>query len=108
MVPGFVLLGAVAILFQVGVIAAFYGYLRSRHRPADTAERGRAEALFAGGIFLTALGQFAAIGAIGSLRVSPLLSFEQALLVQDAGLLLAGVGYVGVIAGAVLYPKSGA
>lgn len=102
MVPGFVPLGPLAVPFQVLVIAGFYGYLRCRHPVGRPATPTRVVRLLAGGAALAALGQVVALGAIGSLRVSPLLSFERALLAGDAGLAVALVGYLGVGAGFVV------
>lgn len=107
MVPGFVLLGLLAVLFQVVVIAGLYGYLRYRHPVGRPETRTRVVRLLGGGAALAALGQVVALGAIGSLWVSPLLSFERALLVQDAGLAVALVGYLGVGAGFVVHGRAG-
>lgn len=106
MVPGFVQLGALAVLAQLVVIGGFYGYLRLRHTVPSVTRR-RIAVTLVGGSALAALGQLAALGAIGSLQVSPALSFEQAMLVQDAGLALALLGYTGVFAGFGWYWTAG-
>lgn len=106
MVPGFVQLGALAVLLQLVVVGVFYGYLRVRHPVADPAARRRVVGVLAGGSTLVALGQLAALGAIGSLQVRPLLSVRQALLVQDVGLLVALVGYLGLVAGVVMHGRA--
>ncbi|WP_336135493.1 hypothetical protein [Natronomonas amylolytica] len=106
MVPGFVQLGLIALLFQLAVIGGFYGYLRYRHPVGDSMARRRVLKVLAGGVCLLAIGQAAAIGSVGSLWVSPLLSFEQALLIKDAGLLLTLVGYIVVFAGVVIHSRT--
>jgi hypothetical protein len=105
-VPGFVQLGLLALLFQLAVIGGFYGYLRHQHPIDDSTARRRVLKVLAGGTCLLAIGQAAALGSVGSLRVSPLLSFEQALLIQDAGLLLTLVGYIVVFAGFVIHSRA--
>ncbi|MEF8807443.1 hypothetical protein [Natronomonas sp.] len=106
MVPGFVQLGLIALLFQLTIIGGFYGYLRYRHPVGDPSARWRVLKILAGGTCLLAIGQTAALGAVGSLRVTPLLSFEQALLVQDAGLVVTLVGYLVVFAGFVIHSRA--
>ncbi|QLD86902.1 hypothetical protein HWV23_14595 [Natronomonas halophila] len=106
MVPGFVQLGLIALLFQLTIIGGFYGYLRYRHPVADSSTRRRVMKVLAGGACLLAIGQAAALGALGSLMVTPLLSFEQALFIQDAGLFLTLVGYIVVFAGFVLHSRA--
>jgi hypothetical protein len=100
--PGFVLLGGLAVATQLVVIAGVYGYLRYR-RPVP---HQRTAALLLGGSLCVAFGQLAALGAVGSLRVSPFLSLHEAVLIQKVGLLVAGVGYVGVFAGFVTYSRN--
>ena len=99
--PGFVRLGLLAVAAQVAVVVAVHASLGSR-LPGSDADRRRSARLLFGGIGVAALGQLAALGAIGSLRVTPLLSFETALLVQDVGLLVTGVGHAGVLVGLVV------
>lgn len=105
MVPGFVQLGVIAVLFQLLGIGGFYGYLRYRHPVETTGTRRRVVRILGGGAALTALGQLVALSATGSLRVAPLLSLRQAMIVQDAGLLVAVVGYGGVVAGFVIQSR---
>lgn len=106
MIPGFVQLGLLAVLFQLAVIGGFYGYVRYRNSISDVTTRRRVVKILAGGGCLLAVGQAAALGAIGSLRTSPWLSFEQALFVQDAGLLVTLVGYLVVFAGFVIHGRA--
>lgn len=106
MVPGFVQLGLLALVFQLLIIGGFYGYLRYRNPVADSKTRQRVRRVLAGGVCLLAVGQASALGAVGSLRVTPLLSFEQALLIQDAGLLITLVGYLVVFAGFVIHSRA--
>ena len=103
MIPGFVQLGIVAILFQGVVIAGFYGYLRWRHPVPDAESRGRAKRLLLGGLVLVIFGQFAAFGAIGSLRVTPLFSLRQAIRIQNTGLLVTLIGYGVLVVGFAPY-----
>lgn len=105
MVPGFVQLGVIAVLLQLLGIGGFYGYLRYRHPVTTAATRRRVVRILGGSAALTALGQLVALSAIGSLRVAPLLSLRQAMIVQDAGLLVAVVGYGGVVAGFVIQSR---
>jgi len=100
--PGFVRLGLLAVAAQVVLAAAVHAYLGYRHPVTNPVSRRRATGLLVGGVVIAALGQLTALGAIGSLRVTPLLSFETALVVQDAGLLVAGIGYVAVVVGLVV------
>jgi hypothetical protein len=106
MLPGFVHLGLLAVAAQVVLVGAVNTYLGYRRPVEDPVRRRRSAGLLFGGIGIAALGQLAALGAIGSLRVTPLLSFETALAVQDAGLLATGVGYVGVIGGLVVRARA--
>jgi hypothetical protein len=100
--PGFVRLGLLAVATQVVFVGGTHIYFGYRHPVDDAVSRRRSTGLLFGGVGVAALGQLAALGAIGSLRVTPLLSFETALALQDAGLLVTGVGYVGVLAGLVV------
>lgn len=106
MVPGFVQLGIGAVLVQLLVLGGLYGYLHHRHPVTDATARRRTATALVAGTTLAMLGQLATLGAMGVLHVSPLLSFEQALLVQELGLLCAVGGYVGVGAGLVLHSKA--
>lgn len=106
MVPGFVQVGLIAVAFQLLIVGGFFGHLRRRRRITDPVARRRVVGIVAFGAVLTALGQLAALGALGSLWVSPALSFEQALLVQDSGLLAAFVGYLVVFAGFVVHGRA--
>jgi hypothetical protein len=105
-IPGFVQLGLLAVLFQLAVIGGFYGYVQYRRPVTDSEAWWRAVKTLAGGICLLAVGQAAALGALGSLRTSPFLSFEQALFIQDAGLLVTLVGYLVVFAGFVIHGRA--
>lgn len=105
-IPGFVQLGALAVLFQLLVVVGFHGYLRYRHPIADPEVRRRVVRVLVGGGGLVAFGQLAALGAVGSLWVTSLLSLEQALVVQDAGLLITLVGYLGIFAGFVVHGRA--
>ena len=106
MVPGVVRLGVLAVLFQLLVVAGFYGYLAWRNPVPDAGERTRAGRLVAGGAALVAVGQLAGLGAVGSLRTSPLLSFDRATSVANGGLVVALIGYVAVGAGFVVYGRA--
>jgi len=106
MIPGFVQLGVLAVLFQLAIIAGFYGYLRWRHPAPHPEVQTHANWTLGAGIVLTILGQFAGLAAVGSLRTVPLLSFQQAMFVQNAGLVVAIIGYLVIIAGFVLYSRS--
>lgn len=90
----------------MSVVAGLYGYRRWRN-PAPPAEtRLRVNRILGSGTLLVVLGQFAALGAVGSLRVAPLLSLQQAFLVTDAGLVIVLVGYLAIVAGFVLYGRA--
>lgn len=106
MIPGFVQLGLLALAFQLLIIGGFYGYLRYQSPVTDSNTQRRVRNVLVGGICLLAAGQAAALGAVGSLRVTPLLSFEQALFVQDAGLFITLVGYLAVFAGFVIHSRA--
>lgn len=101
MVPGFVLFGSLAILFQLLIIGGIYWYVQRRQSLADSAVRSRVRWFVFGGMSLVGVGQFLALGSIGSLRIVAILTPRQALLVQDAGLLVAVVGYLLVSVGFV-------
>lgn len=106
MVPGFVTLGAIAILAQILVIAAVYRYLQRRRQVAQSLARRRVRRLVFSGTFLIGIGQSLAIGAVGSLRVAAVLTLREAFLAQDIGLVLAFLGYLLVIVGFVAHARS--
>lgn len=106
MIPGFVQLGVLATLFQVAIVVGFYGYLRWRSSDPPAGTRSRVNRILGCGILLVVLGQFGALGAVGSLRIAPLLSLQQAFLVTDAGFVVMLLGYVVIVAGFVLYGRS--
>jgi hypothetical protein len=101
MVPGFVLLGAAAVLGQLLIIVAIYWYVTRRNQLPDSAARSRVQWLVFSGIGLVGAGQLLALLAIGSLRVADTLTLSHALLVQEIGLAGAVVGYVLVSGGLV-------
>lgn len=105
MVPGFVLLGSVAVMGQLLVIGGFYWYLQRRRPLTESAVRQRVCRLVLGGMALVGLGQFLALGSIGSLRMAAILTFRQALLLQEGGLVGALLGYLLVIAGFVIHAR---
>lgn len=106
MVPGFVQIGVLAITFQLLVIAGLYAYLRYRQPAGNSAAHQRSTRILWGGAAVAAFGQLVALGAVGSLQVISLLSLSHALAVQDAGLLVALVGYTSVFVGFVMYGRS--
>ena len=106
MVPGFVQLGVLAVLFQLLVIAGFYGYLKWRRSVPHSEAQRRAKRVLGIGVGLVALGQLAGLGALGSLRTAPLLSLQQATFVQNTGLIVTLIGYIGVVAGFILYSQA--
>ncbi|MFB6234088.1 MAG: hypothetical protein ABEH81_13555 [Halopenitus sp.] len=103
MVPGFVQLGVLAVLFQLLVLAGFYGYCRWQLSAARSETRTRTKRVLGGGVALAVGGQLLALGAVGSLRTHSLLSLDQAFLVQDVGLAAALLGYVLTGVGFALY-----
>lgn len=107
MIPGFVSLGAVAVLFQLFVVASFYWFVRRRRPVATPATRRRAARAVGGGVALVALGQLGALGAVGSVRVAAVLSLGQAVTVANAGLLVALLGYVVVCGGCLVHARAG-
>lgn len=107
MVPGFVSLGAVAVLFQLFVVASLYWFVRWRRPVATPATRRRAVRAVGGGVALAALGQLGALGAVGSVRVTAVLSLGQAVTVANAGLLVALLGYVVVCGGFLVHARAG-
>ncbi|WP_248895900.1 hypothetical protein [Haloplanus halobius] len=104
--PGFVRLGALAVVLQLAVVGVVYAYLRHRHPVADPSVRRRRTRLVLVGSGLAALGQLAALGAVGILRLAPVLSLDAALAVQNVGVLAAALGYIGVIAGFVVHIRA--
>lgn len=106
MIPGFVWLGVLAVLFQLLVVVVIYGYARYRRPVERPAERQRADRAVGGGIVLVGLGQLAGLGATGILRVAPLLSLSEAILVQNASLVVALVGYLAVGTGFVVHARA--
>lgn len=107
MVPGFVLLGALAVLFQLLVVVGFYGLIRYRRPIADSASRRRAVRVVSGGVGLAVFGQLAALGAVGSLRVTAVFSLEQAITLMNVGVLVALIGYAGVCGGFAIRLRAG-
>ncbi|MFD1565656.1 hypothetical protein ACFR99_19205 [Haloarchaeobius amylolyticus] len=103
MISWFVKLGILAVLFQVVVIAGFYGYLRWRHPVPHAESRPRTKRLLLGGVVLITFGQLAAFGAIGSTRMASLFSLRQAIRIQNAGLLVTFIGYGILVVGFALY-----
>lgn len=103
MIRGFVQLGILAVLFQVVVIAGFYGYCRWRQPVTHSDSRPRTKWLLIGGVVLLTVGQLAALGAIGSTRVASHLSLREAIRLQNAGLLGTVTGYSIVVVGFVRY-----
>jgi hypothetical protein len=106
MVPGFVQVGVLAVLFQSLVIAGVYGYLKWRRSDPYSEAQTRAKRILCVGVGLAALGQLVGLGTVGSLRTAPLLSLQQAIFVQNAGLIVTLIGYVVVVAGFVLYSRT--
>ena len=105
MVPGFVQVGILAVLFQVFIITGFYGYLRWRYSIPYAELRHRTKWLLLIGLVLVTLGQLAALGAIGSLRVASIFSLRQAIRIQNAGFLVTFIGYGILVVGLALYPR---
>jgi hypothetical protein len=99
MIPGFVRLGALVVLFQLVFVAACYAYVRYRHPVTDATARTRAARVVAVGTAAAAFGQLTALGAVGSLRVVDVLSFGQATTLANAGGLVALLGYVVTVGG---------
>lgn len=106
MIPGFVQLGALAVLLQMVVITAFYGYLRWQTPAPSAGTRTRVNRILASGVVLVGLGQLAALGAVGSLRTAPLLSLRQSAIITDAGFIGVLIGYVVTVAGFILYIRA--
>lgn len=98
MVPGFVQLGSIAVAAQLLIIAAFYRYLRSRQPLSDPKARRRTVTIVVVGSMLIAGGQLLALGSMASLRVRDWLTLQQALWLQEIGIIVTFVGYVGVAA----------
>lgn len=103
MIPGFVQLGILAILFQIGVIGGFYGFLRWRQPVPHTDPGPRTKWLLIGGVILLAFGQLVALEAISYSRMASLLSLRQAIRLQNAGLLVTVIGYGIAVVGFVRY-----
>lgn len=103
MLPGFVSLGLLAIGIQMLVVASVAMIIRVRLSvpPEPAATRGRRIAGV--GVAFAVAGQLAALLALGSLRMGPWLSLETAIRVQNIGLLVAALGYLGFVAGGVMY-----
>ncbi|WP_335999078.1 hypothetical protein [Halorientalis halophila] len=106
-VPGFVVLGLVAVGFQLLVVGGLYWYVNGQQSGADPALRRRAIRVLSVGTVLALGGQAVALAATGSPRVSPLLSLRDAIRVQNAGFLAGGLGYLGVFAGFFLLSRAG-
>jgi hypothetical protein len=105
-IPGFVVLGAVAVLFQLLVIGGFYGYLHYRRPVPDPATRKRAASILGIGAAVAAIGQLVGFGAIGYVRVAGGLTLGQAASIAETGVLVAGIGYLGVFAGFVVHSRA--
>lgn len=107
MIPGFVQLGILAVLFQLLIIAGLYAYLRWRRSATHDETRTRPAWVIGSGAVLAGLGQLVGLGAIGSLRTSPALSLQEAVLIQNAALAVTLLGYVVAVVGFVLYSRRG-
>lgn len=106
MIPGFVQLGLLATLFQVTIVVGIYSYLKWRNPAPSAGTRTRVNRILGSGILLVVLGQFAALWAVGSLRIVPLFSLEQAFRVTDAGFVVMLIGYTVIVAGFILYGRA--
>lgn len=105
MIPGFVQLGVLAILFQVLVIAVFYRYVTWRLSTPPAGIQSRAKLVIGSGVALVVLGQLAGFGAISSLWTTTILSVRRVIFVQNIGFIVTLMGYVVVVAGFVLYSR---
>lgn len=106
MLPGFVVLGAWAVLFQVLVVGGTYAAIRYSRPVSERRTRRRAAVVVGAGTVLVGLGQLVGLLAVGSLRVSPLLLLQQAIALSNRGAGAALFGYLIVSAGIVLHLRA--
>ncbi|MFD1512514.1 hypothetical protein [Halomarina rubra] len=103
--PGFFELGMVIVVVQILFIAGAYGYLHYRYPLGNPATRQRVNKTLVSGVGLTTIGQLTALGAPALLWITNL-SFSNATMLSEAGVALALVGYVAVLAGFTLHSRA--